>query len=177
MISSVLRSRSSGVARSFSTKLDIFNPTEVSYIGYIISFVLSCTLFFFFNLLNLAFKTSQEHLMLRESVRSFTETEIDPQAIEFNRVEKFNRPLFNKCGELGLLGVTVEEQVCIILFISFLFSSKKQVSYCPFLNSTADQEWTLLPQWLSMKRWVLLIQRLLWVTLRILCFSWITWTK
>jgi isovaleryl-CoA dehydrogenase len=49
--------------------------------------------------------------MLRETVRAFTETEIDPQAIKFNREEKFNRPLFNKCGELGLLGVTVDAEV------------------------------------------------------------------
>merc|ERR1719463_1002680 len=42
-------------------------------------------------------------------VRSFTEAEVEPQAIEFNRLEKMNVPLFRKLGELGLLGVTVPE--------------------------------------------------------------------
>lgn len=43
-------------------------------------------------------------------VRAFTETEVEPQALEFNRAEKMNVPLFRKLGELGLLGVTVPEQ-------------------------------------------------------------------
>eukprot|EP00434_Breviolum_minutum_P003637 symbB.v1.2.003202.t2/scaffold166.1/size289592/4 len=42
-------------------------------------------------------------------VRSFTEAEVEPQAIEFNKAEKMNVPLFRKLGELGLLGVTVPE--------------------------------------------------------------------
>jgi len=48
--------------------------------------------------------------MLRETVRSFAETAVKPQALEYNRAEKFNRPLFDKCGELGLLGVTVDPE-------------------------------------------------------------------
>lgn len=48
--------------------------------------------------------------MLRESVRAFAEQEVRPQALEYNRAEKFNRSLFDKCGSLGLLGVTVPEQ-------------------------------------------------------------------
>jgi isovaleryl-CoA dehydrogenase len=48
--------------------------------------------------------------MLRESVRAFAEQEVRPQALEYNRAEKFNRPLFDKCGSLGLLGVTVPDQ-------------------------------------------------------------------
>jgi isovaleryl-CoA dehydrogenase len=56
------------------------------------------------------FNPTDEHLMLRETVRTFTETEVDPQALEYNRNEKFNRELFNKCGELGLLGVTVDPE-------------------------------------------------------------------
>lgn len=49
------------------------------------------------------------HKMLRETVRQFTESEIEPQAHDFDRDEKFNVPLFRKCGELGLLGLTVSE--------------------------------------------------------------------
>jgi alkylation response protein AidB-like acyl-CoA dehydrogenase len=36
--------------------------------------------------------------------------QVDPQAIAFNRDEKFNYDLFLKLGQLGLLGVTVPEQ-------------------------------------------------------------------
>lgn len=43
-------------------------------------------------------------------VRGLVEKEVEPQALEFNRREEFNRPLFNKLGELGLLGITVPEQ-------------------------------------------------------------------
>lgn len=43
-------------------------------------------------------------------VRTFAENEVDPQAIEFNREEKFNRPLFKKAGDLGLHGITVPEE-------------------------------------------------------------------
>jgi isovaleryl-CoA dehydrogenase len=55
------------------------------------------------------FSPTPEHQALREMVRSFTEAEVEPQAIEFNREEKMNLPLFRKLGELGLLGVTVPE--------------------------------------------------------------------
>lgn len=55
------------------------------------------------------FNPSEEHKMLRETVRAFVESEIEPQAHEFDRKEKFNLPLFRKLGELGLLGITVPE--------------------------------------------------------------------
>lgn len=54
------------------------------------------------------FNPTDEHRALRESVRAFAESEVRPQALKFNREEKFNRELFNKCGDLGLLGVTVD---------------------------------------------------------------------
>ena len=57
------------------------------------------------------FNPTEEHAALREMVRSFADNEVRPQALEFNREEKFNRPLFEKCGELGLLGVTVPEEM------------------------------------------------------------------
>lgn len=49
------------------------------------------------------------HKMLRETVRQFTNSEIEPQAHDSDRDEKFNVALFKKCGELGLLGLTVSE--------------------------------------------------------------------
>ncbi|MEK6553792.1 MAG: acyl-CoA dehydrogenase family protein [Bdellovibrionota bacterium] len=55
------------------------------------------------------FNPSEEHKMLRETVRSFVQTEVEPQAHEYDRAEKFNLPLFRKLGELGLLGITVPE--------------------------------------------------------------------
>ena len=33
-----------------------------------------------------------------------------PQALEYNRAEKFNYALFRRAGELGLLGVTVDPE-------------------------------------------------------------------
>lgn len=56
------------------------------------------------------FSPTPEHQALREMVRSFAETEVEPQANDFNRAEKMNLPLFRKLGELGLLGVTVPEE-------------------------------------------------------------------
>ncbi len=56
------------------------------------------------------FNPSPEHRSLRELVRSFTEREVDPQAEACDREERFNLPLFRKLGELGLLGITVEER-------------------------------------------------------------------
>lgn len=52
---------------------------------------------------------TEEHGMLRETVRAFTLSEVEPQAHEYDRQEKFNLPLFKKLGELGLLGITVPE--------------------------------------------------------------------
>lgn len=51
-----------------------------------------------------------EHKMLRDMVKSFVGAEVEPQAHEFDRKEKFNLPLFKKLSELGLLGITVPEE-------------------------------------------------------------------
>ncbi len=53
---------------------------------------------------------TEEHKMLRDQVRAFTKEEVEPQALEHDRVERFNRRLFEKVGELGLLGITVTEK-------------------------------------------------------------------
>ncbi|MEW5853286.1 MAG: acyl-CoA dehydrogenase family protein [Myxococcota bacterium] len=55
------------------------------------------------------FNPTEEHAMLRKSVRDFVEKEVEPQAMEHDRSEKFNLPLFRKLGPLGLLGITVSE--------------------------------------------------------------------
>jgi isovaleryl-CoA dehydrogenase len=55
------------------------------------------------------YNPSEEHLALREMVRDFAERELGPQAAQYDREERFNLKLFRKCGELGLLGLTVPE--------------------------------------------------------------------
>lgn len=47
--------------------------------------------------------------MLRRTVRDFVVAEVEPQALEHDRAEKFNLPLFRKLGPMGLLGITVPE--------------------------------------------------------------------
>jgi isovaleryl-CoA dehydrogenase len=48
--------------------------------------------------------------MLRNSVRSFSDDHIAPRAEEIDRSNQFPRDLWPRFGELGLLGVTVEEE-------------------------------------------------------------------
>jgi isovaleryl-CoA dehydrogenase len=47
---------------------------------------------------------------VRESVRSFAVNEIAPLADDIDRTDQFPRHLWPKLGELGLLGITVEEE-------------------------------------------------------------------
>ena len=56
------------------------------------------------------FNPTPEHQALRDMVRAFSEREVAPQALEHDRDERFNLPLYRKLGDLGLLGITVDEQ-------------------------------------------------------------------
>ena len=47
---------------------------------------------------------------LRKMVQEFTKNEVEPQALQYNREERFNRALFERAGELGLLGVTADPE-------------------------------------------------------------------
>jgi citronellyl-CoA dehydrogenase len=47
-----------------------------------------------------------EHDAFRMTVRSFVEKELAPHALEWDRAGIFPREIFNRCGELGLLGIT-----------------------------------------------------------------------
>ncbi len=49
--------------------------------------------------------------MLRESVRAFTQDKIAPLADEIDRANAFPRALWPELGKLGLLGITVEEEL------------------------------------------------------------------
>ncbi len=49
--------------------------------------------------------------MIRDTVESFAATEIAPRAEEIDRSNEFPRDLWPRLGELGLLGITVEEEL------------------------------------------------------------------
>jgi isovaleryl-CoA dehydrogenase len=50
-----------------------------------------------------------EHALVAKTVREFVENEVEGQALEHDRAERFNHPLFRSAGELGLLGVTIPD--------------------------------------------------------------------
>ena len=50
---------------------------------------------------------SEEHQMLREMIRDFTQEFVEPQAHEYDKKEQFNIELFRELGELGLLGLSL----------------------------------------------------------------------
>ena len=54
------------------------------------------------------FTPTTEHAQLRSLVRAFASEEVEPQALAFNREERFNHPLFRRAGELGLLGASAD---------------------------------------------------------------------
>lgn len=55
------------------------------------------------------FTPTPEHEMLRETLRSFTRSVVEPQAEEHDAQGKLNLDLLRECGELGLLGVNIPE--------------------------------------------------------------------
>jgi len=50
---------------------------------------------------------TEEHRMLRQMVRDLVREVVEPQAEEHDREGKLNVALLRRCGELGLLGITV----------------------------------------------------------------------
>ncbi len=56
------------------------------------------------------FEPSQEHVLLRQTVRDFARERVEPQALEADRQERFNLDLFRQLGDLGLLGISVPER-------------------------------------------------------------------
>ena len=56
------------------------------------------------------FEPSQEHVLLRQTVRDFAREQVEPQALEADRQERFNLDLFRQLGDLGLLGISVPER-------------------------------------------------------------------
>jgi len=55
----------------------------------------------------LLFNPTPEHVMLRDAVRRFTTQEVEPQAEEHDERGVLNRALLRRCGDLGILGLTI----------------------------------------------------------------------
>jgi isovaleryl-CoA dehydrogenase len=53
---------------------------------------------------------SEEHSLLRQSLREFVRKEVEPQAEQHDRLGTLNVPLLRRLGGLGLLGITVPEE-------------------------------------------------------------------
>jgi isovaleryl-CoA dehydrogenase len=60
--------------------------------------------------LMLHFGLTEELEMLRDSVRDFSVREIEPRASDIDRSNEFPADLWKKFGDMGLLGITVEEE-------------------------------------------------------------------
>ena len=63
---------------------------------------------------SLLFNPTDDHVALRDMMKSFTKEYVEPQALEYNKHEMFNLDLFRKLGTqdddgLGILGLTVPE--------------------------------------------------------------------
>ena len=56
------------------------------------------------------FNPSPEHALLRETIRQLVRDEVEPQALEHDRAERFNLALFRQFGALDLLGLTVSAE-------------------------------------------------------------------
>ena len=50
---------------------------------------------------------NDEHLMVRNMVQEFSESEIRPIAQELDEKEKFPKEIVSKMGELGLMGIII----------------------------------------------------------------------
>lgn len=58
----------------------------------------------------LNFNLGEDIDMLRESVYQFCAAEIAPRAAEIDRSNEFPMDLWRKLGDMGLLGITADEQ-------------------------------------------------------------------
>jgi isovaleryl-CoA dehydrogenase len=56
------------------------------------------------------FAPTPEHALLADTLREFVKREVEGQAADHDRSERFNLPLFRRAAELGVLGVTIPER-------------------------------------------------------------------
>jgi len=54
---------------------------------------------------------TNEHIMIRNMVREFADSEITPVAQELDELGKFPRDLVDKMGELGLMGILIPKNM------------------------------------------------------------------
>ena len=52
---------------------------------------------------------TDEHELLRQTVRQFVQNRVEPQAMEHDETQTFNTKLLRELGELGLIGVTIPD--------------------------------------------------------------------
>jgi isovaleryl-CoA dehydrogenase len=57
------------------------------------------------------FAPTPEHALLAGTLREFVAREVEPQAALHDREERFNHGLFRRAGEIGLLSVTLPEEL------------------------------------------------------------------
>ena len=62
------------------------------------------------NLPGLNFMLGEDIDALRDAVHAFAQAEIAPRAAEIDRSDQFPMDLWEKMGELGVLGITVPEE-------------------------------------------------------------------
>jgi isovaleryl-CoA dehydrogenase len=62
------------------------------------------------NLPGLNFQLGEDIDALRDAVRDFAQAEIAPRAAEADRTDQFPMDLWQKMGDLGVLGITVGEE-------------------------------------------------------------------
>ena len=53
--------------------------------------------------------STDEHELLRQTVKQFVQTRVEPQAMEHDEAGTFNTALLAELGDLGLIGVTIPE--------------------------------------------------------------------
>ncbi|MEA2274780.1 MAG: hypothetical protein QOI98_3488 [Solirubrobacteraceae bacterium] len=56
------------------------------------------------------FRLSDEQSQIKQMVREFAQSELKPHVMEWDEAQHFPVEVFKKCGELGMLGVTIPEQ-------------------------------------------------------------------
>jgi len=80
---------------------------------------------------------TEEHAMLRRTLRDFVRDKVEPQALEHDRAERFNLALFRELGELGYR----------FIFITLFGAHAAMHSVWNFMHELAKNEeqaqWTL----------------------------------
>ena len=72
----------------------------------------------------LSFDHGDDIAALRDAVREFAAVEIAPRAAEIDRTDQFPMDLWRKMGDIGLLGVTVEESLAVVAWVIWPISSQ-----------------------------------------------------